>query len=153
VQDYRNLRVWQEAHTLALKTYAVIAYFKAPPAWPLRSQLLRAVISIASNIAEGAGRGSDPDFRRFLLHSLGSANELEYDLLLARDVGFLPEVEHSTLVAQVGTVRRMLSALTRSVAPESDSHAASGEQRLAESRKREAGSRKRPPSDSGGSKV
>ena len=120
MQDYRKLRVWQEAHTLAVQTYGVTAYFSAPGAWPLRGQLLRAVISVPSNIAEGAGRGSDPDFRRFLLHSLGSANEVEYDLLLARDVGFLPDGDHSRLVAQVVIVRRMLSALIHSLAPETD---------------------------------
>ena len=150
MQDYRKLRVWQEAHTLAVQTYGVTSYFSAPGGWPLRTQLLRAVISVPSNIAEGAGRGSDPDFRRFLLHSLGSANEVEYDLLLARDVSFLPDGDHSRLVAQVGIVRRMLSALIRSMAPESDSNSASGAPRLPAGRKREAGSRKRPASDSGG---
>lgn len=67
MQDYRKLRVWQKAHTLTLETYAAAAYLKAPPAWPLRTQLRRASISVPSNIAEGAGRGSDADFRRFLL--------------------------------------------------------------------------------------
>ena len=85
MQDYRKLRVWQQAHSFTLEAYAVSAYLTRPIAWPLRNQLLRAVISVPSNIAEGAGRGSDADFRRFLLHSLGSLNEVEYDLLLARD--------------------------------------------------------------------
>ena len=86
-----------------------------PAAWPLRDQLLRAAISVPSNIAEGAGRGSDPDFRRFLLHSLGSLNELEYDLLLARDLGFLPAAEHARLSARLEEVRRMLSGLIASL--------------------------------------
>jgi four helix bundle protein len=60
---------------------------------------------------KGRGRGSDKDFRRFLWHSLGSANELEYDLLLARDLGFLPAPAHSRLTADVEEVRRMLSGL------------------------------------------
>jgi four helix bundle protein len=59
MQDYRNLRVWQKAHRLTLAVYAVAPSLKAPEAWPLRDQLLRAAISIPSNIAEGAGRGSD----------------------------------------------------------------------------------------------
>ena len=66
MQDYRKLQVWQKAHKLALSSYDVSAYLQKPEGWPLRDQLLRAAISIASNIAEGRGRGSDPDFRRFL---------------------------------------------------------------------------------------
>ena len=111
MQDYRKLRVWQKAHKLTIETYAVSAYFQAREAWPLRNQLLRASISVPANIAEGTGRGSDPDFRRFLWHSLGSLNEVEYDLLLARDVGFLPAAQQSRLSGQLEEVRRMLSGL------------------------------------------
>jgi four helix bundle protein len=115
MQDYRNLRVWQKAHKLALATYALSAYLKKPEAWPLRDQVFRAAISVPSNIAEGAGRGSDPDFRRFLWHSLGSCNELEYDLLLARDLNFLPAELHAGIAEQVEEVRRMLSGLVQSL--------------------------------------
>ena len=62
MQDYRKLHVWQKAHQLALKTYELPAYLLKPEAWPLRDQILRAVISISSNIAEGAGRGSGSGF-------------------------------------------------------------------------------------------
>jgi four helix bundle protein len=115
MQDYRKLVVWQKAHKLTLATYAVSAYLKAPEAWPVRDQVLRAAISIPSNMAEGAGRGSDPDFRRFLWHSMGSCNELEYDLFLARDLTFLPEREHTRLAGQLVEVRRMLTGLIESV--------------------------------------
>ena len=122
MQDYRNLRVWQKAHRLALATFAVSPYLKVPEAWPLRDQLLRAAISIPSNIAEGAGRGSDPDFRRFLWHSLGSTNELEYDLLLARDLTFLVPKIHTPLTEQLEEVRRMLSGLVKSLTPVDGEH-------------------------------
>jgi len=115
MQDYRKLRVWQKSHALTLKTYAVSAYLDSPKGWPLQRQLLRAAISVPSNIAEGAGRNSDPDFRQFLGHSLGSLNEVEYDLLLARDLEFLPAAEHSRLSAQLEEVRRMLSGLMASL--------------------------------------
>jgi four helix bundle protein len=117
VQDYRNLRVWQKAHKLALATYSISACLQKPEAWPLRDQALRAAISIPSNIAEGAGRGSDPDFRRFLWHSLGSCNELEYDLLLALDLRFLSSEQHASLRQQVEDVRRMLSGLVEALTP------------------------------------
>jgi four helix bundle protein len=115
MQDYRNLYVWQKAHRLALAVYAISPKLKAPEAWPLRDQVLRAAISIPSNVAEGAGRGSDPDFRRFLFHSLGSCNELEYDLLLARDLTFLPAATHADLARQVEEVRRMLNGLVQTI--------------------------------------
>ena len=66
-------------------------------------------------MAEGAGRGSDPDFCRFLWHSMGSCNELEYDLFLARDLTFLPQEEHTRLTGQLVEVRRMLTGLIGSV--------------------------------------
>ena len=111
MQDYRKLRVWQKAHKLTLKTYAFSATLTSPPTWPLRDQILRATISVPANIAEGSGRGSDADFKRFLRHSLGSLNELEYYFLLARDLGFLGPTEHSQLCTQLEEVRRMLSGL------------------------------------------
>jgi four helix bundle protein len=116
MQDYRNLLVWQKAHSLTLATYALSAQLQRPDAWPVRDQMFRAAISIPSNIAEGAGRGSDPDFRRFLWHSLGSCNELEYDLLLARDLRFLPLETHTRLAGQLEEVRRMLSSLVQRIA-------------------------------------
>ena len=68
MQDYRNLKVWQKAHQLTLRTYAFSATLTTPPAWPLRDQMIRAAISIPSNIAEGAGRGTDSDFARFVTY-------------------------------------------------------------------------------------
>lgn len=116
MQDYRKLYVWQKAHALALASYGVSASLTAPDVWPLRNQMLRAAISIPSNIAEGAGRSSKPDFRRFLVHSLGSCNELEYDLLLARDLGYLSSATYLGVIAQVEEVRRMLTRLAQSIA-------------------------------------
>ena len=117
MQNYRNLHVWQKAHAFTVRTYAVSTPLTLPPAWPLRDQLLRALISVPSNTAEGTGRGTDADFRRFLLHSLGSLNEVEYDLLLARDLGVLPVAEHAPLSDQLEEVRRMLSGLIASLTP------------------------------------
>ena len=116
MQDYRKLLVWQKAHRLALDVYAdSAAHLATRPAWELRSQVHRAAISIPSNLAEGAGRGSQPDFRRFGFYSLGSTNELEYDLLLARDLRFLPVELHADLTTQIEEVRRMLSRLVQSL--------------------------------------
>jgi four helix bundle protein len=117
MQDYRNLVVWQKAHQLTLRTYAISATLTGPTAWPLRDQLIRAAISVPSNIAEGAGRGTDSDFGRFVDYSLGSLNELEYDLLLARDLHFLQADEHFRICEQLVEVRRMLSGLRTQLKP------------------------------------
>ena len=109
MQDYRKLRVWQKGHQLAINTYALPAYFLKPQAWPLRDQIFSSAISIPSNIAEGAGRGSNPDFTRFLWYSMGSCNELEAQLLLAHDVNLLPRDVHTRLGNEVSDVRKMLT--------------------------------------------
>jgi four helix bundle protein len=83
MQDYRKLRVWQRAHQMAVDAYTLPKYLRQPECWPLRDQILRAAISIQSNVAEGAGRGSNPDFLRFCWHSMGSCNEFETDVMLA----------------------------------------------------------------------
>jgi four helix bundle protein len=115
MQNFRNLQVWQKSHRLALKTYEVPAYLLKPEAWPLRDQILRAAISIPSNIAEGAGRGSDPDFRRFLWHSMGSCNELDSQLLLGHDLTFIPSGVHTRLGNDLSEVRKMLVGLIQTL--------------------------------------
>jgi four helix bundle protein len=113
MQDFRNLRVWQKAHALTLAVYAESAKLPKGIGWGLQSQLVRAATSIPANIAEGCGRAGDRDFRRFLRHSLGSACELEYHLLLARDLDFLSTRVHESLDGQVVEVKRMLAGLVR----------------------------------------
>ena len=115
MQDYRKLLVWQKAHQLAIDTYALPQYLLRPECWPLREQILRSVLSISSNIAEGAGRGSNADFVRFLWHSMGSCNELESQLLLAADLHFIPAPSHEALGNQISEVRRMLTGLITSL--------------------------------------
>jgi len=115
MQNFRNLQVWQKSHQLALNTYGVHAYLLTPQAWPLRDQILRAAISIPSNIAEGTGRGSDPDFRRFLWHSMGSCNELDSQLLLGHDLNFIPSAVHTRLGNDVSEVRKMLAGLIQTL--------------------------------------
>ena len=115
MQDYRKLLVWQKAHKLAVKTYELPAYLRAPEGWVMRDQILGAAISIPSNIAEGAGRGSNPDFCRFLWYSNGSCNELENDLLIARDASLIPGGVHDEMADRVSEVRRMLTSLIQNM--------------------------------------
>jgi four helix bundle protein len=111
MQDFRNLKVWQKGHALTLAVYRATARFPKEELFGLTSQMRRSAASIPTNLAEGCGRGTDADFGRFLQISMGSACELDYQLLLARDLGYLPEDVHADLFRDVTEIKRMLSAL------------------------------------------
>jgi four helix bundle protein len=114
MQDFKNLKVWHEAHRLALDVHRVCDATRFAKYPGLRSQMLRCAQSIASNIAEGSGKKRG-DFARFLDISVGSAKELESDLLFARDLGLISISEFDELNERVDHVRRMLIALIRAV--------------------------------------
>ena len=86
MKDFRDLQVWQKAHGLTLAIYRVTVTFPRQELYGLTTQLRRASSSIAANLAEGCGRNSDAEFARFCSIAMGSASELEYHLLLARDL-------------------------------------------------------------------
>ena len=108
MQNFRDLKVWQRAHVIALSVYGATADFPDDERFGLISQMRRAASSIGANIAEGAGRGSNADFSRFLHNATGSANELENFLLLARDLAFLEAARFEKLSAELEEVKRML---------------------------------------------
>jgi four helix bundle protein len=111
MQDFRELKVWQKAHALTLAVYQTTSAFPREEVYGITSQMRRAVTSIPANLAEGRCRRSDRDFSRFVGIALGSASEVEYLLLLARDLEFLPPPAYATLSEQAEEVKRMLSAL------------------------------------------
>jgi four helix bundle protein len=113
MKDFRNLEVWEKAHQLTLAAYEVTLRFPKEEMYGLTSQIRRAATSIPSNIAEGCGRGTDADFARFLQIAMGSASELEYELLLARDLGFFQYPDHAEIERQTQSVKQMLAALLR----------------------------------------
>lgn len=115
MRDFRNLKVWQRAHALTLDVYRATREFPAEERFGLLSQTRRAAASISTNIAEGCGRGSDADFRRFLLIANGSACELDYLLLLAADLGYLPPTATPTPRSGIAEVKRMLTGLINSL--------------------------------------
>src|SRR6266581_7156487 len=86
MKDFRQLKVWDRAHQLTLAIYPVTATFPRDETYGLTSQMRRAASSIPSNIAEGCGREGDAELSRFCQIARGSASELEYQLLLARDL-------------------------------------------------------------------
>jgi four helix bundle protein len=89
MKDFRNLQVWEKSHMLTLSIYDATRPFPREELFGLSSQIRRAAASIPTNIAEGCGRSSDPDFARFLQIAFGSACEVEYHLILARDLRYV----------------------------------------------------------------
>ena len=84
----------------------------------MTSQIRRCCVSVEANIAEGCGRGGDPDFRRFLQMALGSASELDCELLLSRDLGFLKTDRYEDLFGLLRSIKAMLSTLIRKITSE-----------------------------------
>jgi four helix bundle protein len=113
MKDFRQLQVWEKGHRLALEIYRVTKKFPREELYGLISQMRRSATSIPTNIAEGCGRRTDPDFARFLQFAMGSASELEYQLLLARDLGFLTAERYQPLSQDVEEVKRMLTGLLK----------------------------------------
>src|SRR5215204_2345774 len=109
VRDFRELKVWEKGHRLTLGVYKATGTFPQQEAYGLASQLRRCSSSIPANIAEGCGRSGDAELGRFMLISMGSASELEYHLLLARDLGYLDLQQHRNLSHRTQEVKRMLS--------------------------------------------
>ena len=117
MQDYRRLDVWKQSHELTLMVYKFTTGFPATETYGLTSQVRRAASSIPANIAEGCGRDGGLDFARFLQIAQGSAGELDYHLLLGRDLALLNENDYVTLTTNLTIVRKMLTSLIRRVRP------------------------------------
>jgi four helix bundle protein len=115
VKDFRRLEVWQKSHRLSLAIYRATASFPSEEKFGLTSQVRRCCVSIEANIAEGCGRSGDLDLRRFLYIALGSASELDCELLLARDLGYLTRETHEKVFIELRSIKAMLSTLIRKI--------------------------------------
>jgi four helix bundle protein len=113
VKDFKELRVWQKAHTLALEIYQVSRGFPRDEIYGLTSQIRRAALSVGANIAEGCGRRSGGEFARFLQIARGSASELEYHRLVARDLKLLTQDAYHSFEKKLVEVQRMLTSSSR----------------------------------------
>jgi four helix bundle protein len=111
MQDFRNLKVWEKAHLLALDAYKSSRPFPREEMYGLTSQMRRSSASIGANIVEGTCRKGDIEFGRFLQLAMGSASELEYQLLLAKDLDLLESLDYSRLAGEVVDVKRMSASL------------------------------------------
>ena len=113
--DYQQLFVWKQAHGLALEIYRTTASFPENERFGLSAQLRRASESVVSNIAEGSGRSNERDHARFLRIARGSICEVECQLLLSRDVGYLESAARLTLDSHCREIGKMLNGLIRSL--------------------------------------
>ena len=113
MKDFRQLKVWQRAHQLTLDIYKTTASFPRSEAYGLTPQIRRAAVSIPSNLAEGCGRNGDVELARFCSIASGSASELEYQILLARDLQLISPEDYEKLAQQTTDIKRMLTVFVQ----------------------------------------
>lgn len=108
---YKNLRVWQMAMSFTTDIYKVTSHYPQTEKYGLADQMRRAAVSIASNIAEGYGRASNQELLHFLAFSLGSSNEIDTQILISKNLGFLSDEEFTFLDMQNENINKMLRSL------------------------------------------
>lgn len=113
--DFKKLKVWEKAHAVAVETHFLAKEMRAQLYASLQNQMVRAAASVPTNIAEGSRQASRRDFARFLRYALNSNTELEYHIILARDIEAIPRAASATLLASIEEVRKMLCGLLRRV--------------------------------------
>lgn len=109
--DFAKLHVWRKAHALAINVHSVAVRIRGSNYSSLRSQMIRAAMSIPANIVEGRGQSSERNFARFLGFALNSSSELEYHLVVARDIRAITLNDFRSLTDQLIEVRKMLRGL------------------------------------------
>lgn len=116
MRDFRQLVVWQKAHALTMNVYRVSSSFSKQHLSGLSGQMQRAAVSMATSIAEAAARSERGDFIKSLHTALGWANQLEYELLLSRDLGLVEDSCYEAMQQAVVEVKKMLNGMSRSIA-------------------------------------
>jgi len=115
INSFFDLEVWQLAHKLVLDVYKAVENFPKKEEYKLTSQLLRAVVSVPTNIAEGKGRNTLKDYIHFLIIARGSLEETKYLLYLSKDLGYIDEQEYCTLQEQLNLIGKKLNSLINSL--------------------------------------
>jgi four helix bundle protein len=116
MRDFSELSIWQKSHLLTLQVYSVTQAFPKDELFGLTSQMRRSSSSIPTNIAEGCGRNSNPELKRFLVISTGSCSELQYQLILSKDLKYIDEHLYKELVDKVIEIRKMIYSFIQSLA-------------------------------------
>ena len=108
--NFKDLAIWQRSHQLTIDIYRATLKFPKEEIYGLTSQIRRAVASIPTNIAEGCGRRTNAELANFLNIASGSASEVEYEILLAKEVGYITEEQCELWTKEIGEIRSMLAA-------------------------------------------
>ena len=111
MRDFREIKVWSKAHLLTLEIYKLTINFPREEVYGITSQLRRSSASIAANIAEGFGRGGNRELARFLQIAMGSACEVEYHVLLSKDLNLINKLIYADLNERIVEIKRMLASL------------------------------------------
>lgn len=123
MRNYQDLQVWNKAHTLTLDLYRTSRGFPREEIYGLTSQVRRAALSIGSNLAEGCGRRTSNELARFVRIAMGSASELDYQLRVCRDLGYLKADDFQRTSKNLTEVRKMLTAFLSKVEEQSEAKA------------------------------
>lgn len=115
MKNFKTLKIWQNGINLVTEIYQKTNSFPKEEIYGLTGQIKRSAISIPSNIAEGSGRGSNKDFNRFLDIALGSSFELETQLIIAKELNFIDQVDFSKLSQQIDEEQKMIIGLQKSL--------------------------------------
>jgi four helix bundle protein len=115
MRDFRQIQAWEKAHRVTLRIYALTRNFPKEETYGLVAQMRRSAASIPTNIAEGCGRNSGRELARFSEIAMGSATELEYQVILAQDLGYLRDPLNSTTLKEVIEVQKMLGTFIRKI--------------------------------------
>jgi len=115
LKNYKELKVWQRSYQLCLKIYKVTKIFPKEERYGLTSQIRRSAVSIPSNIAEGYGRKTTADYIRYLYISYGSVCELETQILLSMDLGYIDSAIIEKIKDEIQQIERMLKGLIKSL--------------------------------------
>jgi len=110
MKDFRSLKVWEKAHALTLMIYKSTEDFPKQELYALTNQIQRAAVSIPANMAEGCGKDSDAELKRYFSIAMGSSSELEYLILLAHDLGYLKPAPYQSMQNDLIEIRKMLNA-------------------------------------------
>ena len=115
MRDYHKIDVWKRSHQLTVAIYRVTENYPKEEIFGLTSQIRRAIASVPTNIAEGCGRNSDAELYNFLNIASGSASEVEYQLLLSKELGYIDESVATELVKEIAEIRKMLGSYMRKI--------------------------------------
>ena len=119
MRDFRKLEIWKRSHKAVLHLYGVTKDFPTEEKYGITNQIRRAGVSIPSNIAEGCGHESKKEFARYLQMAAASTSELQYQLILAYDLGYLQEDQYAELASIIGDLKKMIFVYTKRIRADS----------------------------------